>query len=155
MSSYAGLYKYLPAHIMTCWRISDLLTYIRTYWHISGYTNVCNSALTHAAPSPDKPVFSHAMIWQKNEACILFSYSRLRLVVINKYSDQQLLSAHKCSTFRLRRYHSMCPCHIDMLCCTVLIIIITALNRIADDICHPLRLTFACRCHSWASAFAE
>jgi len=38
MSSYAGLYKYIPAHIMTYWRISwhtnayhDILAYIRTY----------------------------------------------------------------------------------------------------------------------------
>ena len=155
MSSYAGIYKYLPAYIKTYWCISSPTGAYQTYWRISRHTNVCNSSLTHAAPSPDMPVFSHAMVWQKNEACILFSYSRLRLVVITKYSDYQPLSAHKCSTFRLRRYHSMCPGHIDMLCCTVLIIIVTALNRVADDICHPLRLTFACRCHPRASAFAE
>lgn len=161
MSSYAGIYiptgvyQDLLVHIKTCWRISDLPAHIKTYRRISGHTNVCNSALTHAAPCTDMPMFGHAMIWQKNEACILFSYSRLRLVVITKYSDYQLLSAHKCSTFCLRRYHSMCPGHIDMLCRTVLVIIVAALYRIADDICHPLRLTFACRCHSWASAFAE
>ena len=152
MQAYINTYRRISGHTGV---YHDILAHIRTYRRISGHTNVCNSALTHATSCPDMPMFSLAMIWQKNEACILFNYSRLRLVVITKYSDYQLLSAHKSSTFCLRRYHSMCPGHIDMLCRTVLVIIVAALYRVADDICHPLRLTFACRCHSWASAFAE
>ena len=71
-------------------------------------------------------------------------------------SDSALsLSAYKCGTLRLGRYHCMASGHINMLGGTVAVIIVTTLHGVTQNVGCALRLTFTRRGHTWAALLAK